>query len=339
MSLEEATADIVSLKWYQPFERQYIGRVVHIAGPITTGEPLSEPDYNIQVQAVRLNRRVAMYQWVEESVERIGSNPHPQDVMDHDERQYFYSLEWREQLIDSSHFYLRSGHQNPPSFPIQAKTQIAEHVRIGEYELNEAIKTSFTNFVLITSDTRPDISGVKLHSGFYYHCDDVHEPKLGDIRLQFLLAGLESTTYSLVGQLNESGVIEPFHSKVGQQVLILKPGELSLETMMSQERFSLLVKSWMMRVLGTGLLFIGLSKLVEILTQYRKSSALTKVTECVILLSLHILRIPGIRDKTQSTAIISLYECSPVLLLGNGCPPGGARLERAQTVDRIRPAP
>lgn len=247
-----------------------------------------------------------MYQWVEESVERIGSNPHPQDVMDHDERQYFYSMEWREQLIDSSHFYLRSGHQNPPSFPIQAKTQIAEHVRIGEYELNEAIKSSFTNFVLITSDTRPDISGVKLHSGFYYHCDDVHEPKLGDIRLQFLLAGLESTTYSLVGQLNESGVIEPFHSKVGQQVLILKPGELSLETMMSQERFSLLVKSWMMRVLGTGLLFIGLSKLVEVLTQYSKSSTLTWQRYRLLNISLYT-HSQGSRDPQRNSAYYDLF--------------------------------
>lgn len=136
ISLEEATADIVSLPWHQPFQKQYVGRVVHIAGPLNTGEPLTEPDYNIQVQAVKLRRRVSMYQWVEETVERIGSNPHPQDVMDHDERQYFYSMEWRETLVDSTHFYLRSGHQNPPNFPFQGQTQVAEHVRIGEYELN-----------------------------------------------------------------------------------------------------------------------------------------------------------------------------------------------------------
>lgn len=274
LSLEEATAEIVSLKWFK-FEPHTTGRVVHVAGPLRTGSPLTEPDYNIQVQAVKLRRRVAMYQWVEESVERIGSQPHPQDVMDHDERQYFYTMEWREKLIDSSHFYLRSGHQNPPNFPVQAKTQLAEHVRIGEYELNDEIKRSFDHFVLITSDTRPDIPGVKLHSGFYYHCDDVHEPKLGDVRLQFLLAGLESTSYTVVGQLNESGVLEPFHSRVGQQVMILKSGELSIDDIMSQERFSLHVKSWMMRLLGTGLLFIGLSRLVDVLTTYRKYTHLS----------------------------------------------------------------
>lgn len=190
--------------------------------------------------------------------------------MDHDERQYFYAMEWREKLIDSSHFYLRSGHQNPPNFPMDAQLQIAQHVRIGEYELNQEIKTSFNNYVLITSDTRPDIPGVKLHLGFYYHSADIHEPRVGDVRLQFQLAGLEGTSYTVVGQLNESGIIEPFHSKLGQRLLIVKNGELSVEEVMAQEKFTLVVKSWLMRVLGTALLYMALSKLLDVLTSYRK---------------------------------------------------------------------
>lgn len=271
LSIEEATSDIVSIKWFEPFQKDYVGRVVHLSGPINTGEPLSEPDYNIQVLAVKLRRRVEMYQWVEESVERIGSNTHPQDVMDHDERQYFYATEWRPQLIDSSRFYLRSGHQNPPNFPLPSLTQVAEHVRIGEYELNSEVKMSFDNFVLITSDTRPEIAGVKMHSGFYYHTEDIHSPQVGDLRLNFQLAGLEGTTYSVVGQLNESGIVEPFQSRVGRKLLILKSGDLSVDEIMHQEQFSLAVKSWFMRVLGTALLYMAISKLLDILSQNRKS--------------------------------------------------------------------
>lgn len=65
MSLNEALDNVVSVNVKQkPFIDD---QIIHIVGKLTTGEPLTEPDYNIQVQAVKLKRRVQMYQWVEES--------------------------------------------------------------------------------------------------------------------------------------------------------------------------------------------------------------------------------------------------------------------------------
>lgn len=113
-----------------------------------------------------------------------------------EDRTYYYTQDWKDRLIDSSGFYIRSGHQNPDKFPIDGRIQIADHVNIGYYELGDEVKKKITQFTELTSDSRPDDPSVKLHSGLYYHCNDMWNPEVGDLRIQFTFAGLEGTKVS-----------------------------------------------------------------------------------------------------------------------------------------------
>lgn len=105
-------------------------------------------------------------------------------------------MDWKDKLVDSSRFYIRSGHENPKEFPIKNHIQVARHAYIGKYELGKAAKNEINDFIEITSDTRPEDPAIKLHSGLYYHCNDVFSPEIGDIRLQFLTAGIEENFVS-----------------------------------------------------------------------------------------------------------------------------------------------
>lgn len=88
---------------------------------------------------------------------------------------------------------MRFGHENPVTIPLESRVQVADRVRIGPYELGAEVKEKVKPYISLTSDTRPDDPTLKMHDGFYYHCNDVLRPEVGDLRLVFSFAGLEGS--------------------------------------------------------------------------------------------------------------------------------------------------
>lgn len=113
-----------------------------------------------------------------------------------EDRTYYYTRDWRDKLIDSRSFYIQTGHQNPKQFPIESEIQVADAVYVGRFELGNAIKNKFNNYVELTSDTRPEDPNIKLHLGLYYHTNDIFNPEIGDIRILFSFAGMEGEMVS-----------------------------------------------------------------------------------------------------------------------------------------------
>jgi len=148
-------------------------------------------------------------------------------------------------------------HQNPKSFgSLDTKVMLAEKAYIGNFEIGEAVKEMFTGWTDVTSDTRPDDPYIKLHSGFYYHTEDLFDLQVGDVRLKFQFSGLEGDYYTVVGELRK-GKIQPFISKMKKPILLLMKGELTIDEIFLQEHYTVKKKTWQVRFFGFMLLFFG----------------------------------------------------------------------------------
>lgn len=248
-ALEEGTNLVVSVDPYsQNAETEYEGKLVHLTGSIQIMEPLTEPDYNIQVLSVKLKKRVQMYQWIEEVREKddFGNNLDSEP----DINSYSYYTDWRDYLVDSSLFYMSPGHHNPKDMPISGQTHVAENVKIGRVFLGFDIKRKFADYYDITSDERPDRHDIKLHSGAYYHGADPLVHEVGDLRIIFSYAGRNNDEYSVIGVLEKS-TIQPYMTEYSAEPLILlRKGVFTATDMLSYEFRDASMVAWRYRAVG-----------------------------------------------------------------------------------------
>lgn len=258
-SLQDAMSSAVSLDNINFISKENDGMLVYLNGPLDVGEPLTDPEYGIAVLAVKLKRRVQMYQWIEiQTVSEIrdGNKIYPETT-------YEYVTEWRDKLVDSTDFVRRDGHQNPKTFPIKSNVAVSDVVRIGAFTLCNEIKDMFMSFILVTSDERPERRDIKLHAGLYYHSQDVWNPEVGDTRVQFSYAGIAGDIVSIIAK-QDGNELHPYNTKSGRHILALSEGRVSVSTLLASEHFRNTWFTRFVRLPGFVLIYLGSSAITQL---------------------------------------------------------------------------
>ncbi|XP_037346603.1 transmembrane protein 43 [Pungitius pungitius] len=270
-SLNEGLSQVVSLGPFSSRDPQNNNRLVHLSSQLRTSQPLHDPNYGVAVQAVKLQRQVEMYQWVEYR----ESKDYQENGETKTETTYTYNTEWKSELVNSRNFDEEIGHQNPSAMAVESVTVVAPEVGVGPFSLSKGLVEQINNFQTLglrdfsASQLAPYLS---IDDDYFYHTHFPRRPEVGDVRVRFSFAGLSgetsplgrAQTVSVVAMQREDQLI-PFRTKSGDTLEILYLEELSAEDIFMKELQYNSMKTWGLRAAGWALMFLSIQLTMRII--------------------------------------------------------------------------
>jgi hypothetical protein len=222
------------------------GRLVHAAGTAVAAGPLEDPDFPVEVRALRLDREVEMLQW-QERLEGTGAD-----------RTIFYDRVWSPQLIDSRRFIDALGHPNPGRLPVGPTTLYAREARLGRLVLDAAVLAGLAPGEPIAG--RPGealfLDGAPLTPALgWYFSGDPAAPDIGDVRLRFL--AVPDGPLTVVAMQTADGRLEPWPSPEGPLLALARPGLHEPGALLGAAQWQGWRESWQLRLGMLMLAFVG----------------------------------------------------------------------------------
>lgn len=278
------------------------GKFVHLTGEAVTNDTLTDSDFGVSVNAIRLTRDVEMYQWVEdvqtEKKKKLGGS-------EETVKTYHYQKEWSSYLNDSSNFKDQSGHMNPPAFPYESNSWQAKDVSLGAYQLSSDLIRQISGQTSVPVDlaTLPEsMQGrVAVQSGGFYlpasvptsetpepTADEVADndaataedsaeegqtevgsttpaPEIGEPQigdLRIQFTLTEPGPVSVMAQQSGNS-FKPFQTKAGDALLMLEMGTQTAEEMIATAVSRNNMMTWILRGVGALIMFIGMSMILK----------------------------------------------------------------------------
>ena len=235
------------------------GKLVHLSAEAVTDETLVDQDFGVSANAIRLRRDVEMYQWKEteksETQKKLGGGEETVTT-------YTYDKEWSSFLNDSSNFHQPSGHENPSEFPYDSVTLDAEQVGVGAFYLTPDLIAQLSDFKDLPVRDMPEGAewpeDAQTSKGGIYLGANPAQPQVGDVRIQFSV--VEPGQVSLVAAQNGDTFAE-YQTKAGGTIAMIVSGNVPAQQMFADAIATNTLITWLVRLGGFILIWIGFSLL------------------------------------------------------------------------------
>jgi Transmembrane protein 43 len=264
-----AEAEQVVVEVPDPFELNTTlnEKLVFVTGTATTNERLSDPDFGVSETALRLERSVEMYQWVEqkESVTRDKLGGGKETVTN-----YKYSKKWHEGRVDSDRFHERTKHANP-ALRYAAHSKTTTQATLGAFNLpSSLIESRMNSWKNISLDASKVLNNLKeaeqklfavQGDSLYYSLaiPDQEQPELGDLKIHFRV--VEPATVSVLAK-QESNELVPYKTSNGEVVQHLMMGNVGTTAMFKSLKLENTMIAWLCRAGGWVMACAGFTLIV-----------------------------------------------------------------------------
>lgn len=232
--------------------------LVHVTGKATTEETLQDPEFPpVKAVAIKLQRKVEMYQWVEhekkEKRDKLGGGSETKTTYD-------YKKEWDDGWHDSSKFKHPKDHFNPdPAYKDWNKS--AEKVLVGKFTLNTSLIRAIDNYTdFPVADAHKGLSAEeqpKFHvSAGWMYSGKQGDPKVGDVRIKW--HKVDPQTVSIVSGQKDN-TFQMWKASNGTEVELLQEGTHDAKAMFEHAQNMNALMTWILRVVGFFAMWIGVS--------------------------------------------------------------------------------
>jgi len=261
-ALEEMQGKITTLT-SPVYDAALEGKAVLVQGEVKPRNIVMDTQFEVSTDGLVLSRKAEMYQWKEtshsESKDKLGGGTETVTT-------YEYHKTWSSTPINSSFFKQRNGHENPP-MNYSSATFLSD-AQMGDFHLDKSMVGHIgANMPYDVSTSRKKNGVVKNHNSFLYVGEDPAAPKIGDVKISYTYA--PAGVYTVAAK--ESGkALVPYTTKNGKQMVFVRNGRVEAQTIFKEELEANATLTWVLRVVGLSLMFVGFSLMMGPIQAFAK---------------------------------------------------------------------
>lgn len=278
-AIGDAASHVESVADVSKIDASLNGKLIHASAFADTKDTLTDDMFGVRERAIRIDRKVEYYQWVENAQtrerEKIGGGKETTTT-------YTYEKKWVDKPVNSAEFKdPQYQSANKVLSEVEERNEMAQHVTFGAYTLPESFVASISGSepveVRMTEEQRftwnerlhmlrpkvnTETSLVHTSANTAYLGLSPNSPQVGDVRVTF--TKVPPADISLIAQVDGS-TFKAYKAKNGQSFSRVQMGTVGVDEMIEQARSENNMLTWVLRLVGVLLIVIGLKGMFGLL--------------------------------------------------------------------------